>query len=479
MATNSELFHQYLTGEKPAPKSGKEAAAAMDAMPKSVNEGNAKCSAADLAAHDKQYHHGHYDGGKCEFRTKNGIPTTAGKNAVVKLASAAPTPKATSVQGEGIGIFYRDPAAMQKQEMKVGDRVRSKQALGEYVIIGADGKGNITLMDADPDGTAMFNTEGSDLVCIQATTVDPAKNPITGKKNAESAQDYLDAVDKDKKKSEAKKAEDNAKEKAEKIKALQALHDDYNKWFETAQKDDPAKFLAEDKEWTAKMKDAMKGLVIGKDIQWNADKRNWYALGGKQDKSDSAPAKKDGEELVLTEDKSMSDSSGSWKSGKYKGYEVSVANLGEGRFAGYIDLPKVHPLGDYDFENRDTSQFYKIADVPGGITSAGVGRFGWDYENGAYDYGDYASLSDEDKEKRVAEDAKKIIDAIEAKAADILNKRVERKESPEFLRFIESEEHQQSFEDETEFSATSRIQPYSDEYLDWCYNYLYGDEPLV
>lgn len=479
MATNSELFHQYITGEKPAPKSGKEAAAAMDAMPKSVNAGNAKCSAADLAAHDKQYHHGHYDGGKCEFRTKNGIPTTAGKNAVVKLAAApAATPKATTVQGEGIGIFYRDANAKgERKEMKIGDRVRAKGALGEYEIFGADGKGGINLIEADyygDEGRApqMFGTDGSDLYLVRETSVVPKKD-----EKKESAQDYLDAVAKDKKKSEAKKAEDNAKEKAEKIKALQALHDDYNKWFETAQKDDPAKFLAEDKEWTAKMKDAMKGLVIGKDIQWDADKRNWYSLADGQKKS--APAKKDGEELVLTEDKSMSDSSGSWKSGKYKGYEVSVANLGEGRFAGYIDLPQVHPLGDYDFENRDTSQFYKIADVPGGITSAGVGRFGWDYENGAYDYGDYASLSDEDKEKRVAEDAKKIIDAIEAKAADILNKRVERKESPEFLRFIESEEHQQSFEDETEFSATSRIQPYSDEYLDWCYNYLYGDEPLV
>ena len=401
MATNEELMHQYVTGEKPAAKSGKETAAAMDAMPKSVGAGNAKCSVADLAAHDKHYHDGHYEGGKCDFRTKNGIPTTAGKNKVVKLASAN-----------------------------------------------------------------------------KPTTVDPAKNPITGKKNAESAQDYLDSVEKDKKKSEAKKAEDKAKEKAEKIKALQDLHDEYNKWFETSDKSDPSAWLAEDKKWTDKMNAAMKGLVIGKDIQWDADKRNWYSLADGQKKSDAA-AKNDGEELVLTEDKAMSDSSGSWKHGKYRDYEVSVANLGEGRFTGYIDLPEVHPLGNYDFENRDTSEFYKIADVPGGITSAGVGRFGWDYENGATDYGDFASLSDEDKEKRVAEDAKKIIDAIEAKKADILKKRVERKESPEFKRFIESEEHQKSFEDETDYVARGKIQPYTDEYLDWCYDYLYGDEPLV
>lgn len=480
MPTNSDLLHQYITGEKPAAKSGKETAAAMDAMPKSVNAGNAKVSVADLAAHDKHYHDGHYEGGKCDFRTKNGIPTTAGKNKVVKRAAApAATPKDTTVQGEGIGIFYRDPLALgAKQEMKVGDRVRAKGALGEYVIIGADGKGNITLMDADTDGTASFVTDGSDLVCIQPTTVDPAKNPITGKKNAESAQDYLDAVEKDKKKSEAKKAEDKAKEKAEKIKALQDLHDEYNKWFENSDKSDPSAWLAEDKKWTDKMNAAMKGLVIGKDIQWDADKRNWYSIADGQKKSDAA-AKNGGEELVLTEDKAMSDSSGSWKHGKYKDYEVSVANLGEGRFAGYIDIPEVHPLGNYDFENRDTSQFYKIADVPGGITSAGVGRFGWDYENGATDYGDFASLSDEDKEKRVAEDAKKIIDAIEAKRADILKKRVERKETPEFLRFIENEEHQQSFEDETDYVARGKIQPYTDEYLDWCYDYLYGDEPLV
>lgn len=506
MPTNSDLLHQYITGEKPAAKSGKETAAAMDAMPKSVNAGNAKVSVADLAAHDKQYHHGHYEGGKCDFRTKNGIPTTAGKNKVVKLASAD-KPKAEEAKGgkDDSAQDYLDAVAKDKKTDKSGKSRFHKGDRVWYSTPGGSCWGTVAdiptfestkgewhyKVNLDEFGRQVY-APGSKLSDTKPTM--PKKKfailqEVTEKASGEKGTVIMfegDGAYKVSFKSGAKKIlredelvdEQAEKEKAEKIKALQDLHDEYNKWFENSDKSDPSAWLEEDKKWTDKMNAAMKGLVIGKDIQWDADKRNWYSVADGQKKS-AAAAKNDGEELVLTEDKSMSDSSGSWKHGKYKDYEVSVANLGEGRFAGYIDIPEIHPLGNYDFENRDTSQFYKIADVPGGITSAGVGRFGWDYENGATDYGDFASLSDEDKEKRVAEDAKKIIDAIEAKRADILKKRIERKETPEFLRFIESEEHQKSFEDETDYVARGKIQPYTDEYLDWCYDYLYGDEPLV
>ena len=481
MATNQELMHQYVTGE-PAKDSGKEAAAAMDAAPKSTRTGNAKVSEADLAAHDKRFHHGHYDGGKCEFRTKHGIATTAGKNRVVKLASAdKPTPKATTVQGEGIGIFYRDANAKgERKEMKIGDRVRSRQALGEYEIVGADGKGGINLMEADHYGdegraAQTFGTDGSDLYLVRETSVVP-------KKANENAQDYLDAVAKDKKKSD-KKDGDAKKDKAAKIKALQDLHDEYNKWFETSDKSDASAWLKEDDKRTKQLKDALEGLEIGKDIQWDADKRNWYALG------ENGEPKKDGgkdggkkEELVLEPDDFLnrnSSSDATYKSGKYKGYEVTVCDLGDGRFTGYIEFPSMHPLSNFDFDERDGSLVDDVADktIPGGITATGTGRFGWDYEHGGQE--DFAKLSKEDKEARIAEDAKKVIDAIDSKTKDILTTAIKRKETPEFVKFIEDEAHQQAFEDETEFFATSTIQPYSDEYIEWCYNYLFGDAPLI
>lgn len=86
---------------------------------------------------------------------------------------------------------------------------------------------------------------------------------------------------KEAKRNAAKGGEDS---KEAKIQKLVALHDEYNKWFDESDKSDKEAWLAEDHKRTEALKAAMEGLEVGKDIQWDADKKNWYALGDKEQK---------------------------------------------------------------------------------------------------------------------------------------------------------------------------------------------------
>lgn len=78
--------------------------------------------------------------------------------------------------------------------------------------------------------------------------------------------------------------EAEADTKQKKIAKLQKLHEDYNKWFETADRGDIHAWLEEEEKRVKDLKDALEGLEIGKDIQWDSDKRNFYALSDKKDK---------------------------------------------------------------------------------------------------------------------------------------------------------------------------------------------------
>ena len=69
--------------------------------------------------------------------------------------------KPISSAGIGTGIFYRDPVAQQKREIRIGDIVKSRQALGEYIV---DSVKDGTLTLADSTDGSLFNTDGSDLV---------------------------------------------------------------------------------------------------------------------------------------------------------------------------------------------------------------------------------------------------------------------------------------------------------------------------
>lgn len=320
-----------------------------------------------LAAHDKRFHpQGYKEGDSCKFREA----LAKGDKSDAALAAAEAVEarkKATTVQGEGIGIFYRDPTSIGKKEMKVGDLVRARGALGEYYIVGSDGKGGIDLMEAE--GTRMFGTDGSDLILVRATSVKPPKRSLIDKYLSMSddgfAKDVLSLDEKGIKRLEGeikgflsnsipnadvkvvkdqpekgqfaiavagvsdwdlqralssyprtgywsftdryegnnvkldgddkprkyaflsfKAKEDKPAEpsKQEKIAKLQKLHEDYNKWFETADRGDIHAWLKEEEKWVKDLKDALEGLEIGKDIQWDSDRRNFYSLSDKKDK---------------------------------------------------------------------------------------------------------------------------------------------------------------------------------------------------
>lgn len=148
---------------------------------------------------------------------------------------------------------------------------------------------------------------------------------------------------KEAKRNAAKGGEDS---KEAKIQKLIALHDDYNKWFDESDKTDKEAWLAEDHKRTEALKAAMEGLEVGKDIQWDADKKNWYAIGDESDdglkgqtlhndelNSDEtvlADVSKDGYRMVvLQSDKDYSHN----VNDKGRNFRMIVSRESDGRFA--------------------------------------------------------------------------------------------------------------------------------------------------
>ena len=75
-------------------------------------------SQSDLAAHDKRFHDGHYEGGECKYRTEHGIPTTpAKKNStdVKKSDTSAETRKPTAAE-EYVEAVEKDRKAKEEND---------------------------------------------------------------------------------------------------------------------------------------------------------------------------------------------------------------------------------------------------------------------------------------------------------------------------------------------------------------------------
>lgn len=115
------------------------------------------------------------------------------------------------------------------------------------------------------------------------------KDYITSDREAAAFWSVYNGIDPSKK-DEGKGGEgDGDAKKDRQLKELNDLHAEYDKFIEESKKMRPDEFLKRNDELVTSMKKAMEGLEVGKDIQWDADKRRWYKLddGGKGAKAES------------------------------------------------------------------------------------------------------------------------------------------------------------------------------------------------
>ena len=242
-----------------------------------------------LAAHDKRFHpNGYKEGDSCKFREA----LAKGDNSDASLAAAekkeakqkSNIDKYLSMSDDG---FAKDVLSLDEKGIK---RLESEiKGFLSNSIPNADVK---VVKDQPEKGQfAIAVAEVSDWDLQRALSSYPRTGYWSFTDRYEGNNVKLDGDDKPRKYAflsfKAKGTENDKPSetsKQEKIAKLQKLHEDYNKWFETADRGDIHAWLEEEEKWVKDLRDALEGLEIGKDIQWDSDKRNFYALSDKKDK---------------------------------------------------------------------------------------------------------------------------------------------------------------------------------------------------
>lgn len=343
-------------------------ACACDAMGRGLK------SQQTLEQHLKQYHKGKMPTGDCSWlkqykknhpdfakkvdgarqQLKNGVITQSEHDGKVAEIAKAESDVDTLDKKQKILKKVKTSKEAKRNaaiESDIKDAVKNDADIGADCKVQFDG-GSITVSyrPTKEDWQKMRNNDkfwGSGLL---ANALDPValkhRLHCTGTHDEKGVSTIYFDMPKPEANTDADSAKGGEDSKEAKIQKLIALHDDYNKWFDESDKTDKEAWLAEDHKRTEALKAAMEGLEVGKDIQWDADKKNWYALGDEsddglkgqtlhndelnRDETVLADVSKDGYRMVvLQSDKDYSHN----VNDKGRNFRMIVSRESDGRFA--------------------------------------------------------------------------------------------------------------------------------------------------